>query len=614
MAHGFMGKILWVDLSKKQIKEEPLDEKMGRDFLGGYGLGARILFSRQKAGVDPMGPEAILGLVTGVLTGTDAMGGSRYVMVGKSPLTGGWGDANSGGNVGPYLKFAGYDAVFFTGISDKPVYLLIDNGKAELKDAAKLWGKDTFDTQDILRDEHGKELEVACIGPAGEKLSLIAAVMNNKGRAAGRSGLGAVMGSKKLKAIAVKGNMKIPIADEVASREMRKRHVQNKNPRSEFIGGFGTAALFEMSATSDDAPCKNWDGVAVIDFPKFKDISAQPVKEQQERKYGCWHCPIGCGGIMKPSTGEFKYDEHAHKPEYETLAMFGSNLLNNDLISIIKANDVCNRYGLDTISAGAAVAYAMECYEKGILTEKELGMPLKWGDAKAIIAMTEKIGKREGFGDILADGVKIAAEKVGKGSEKYAIHVGGQEYPAHDSRGGISFAIGYGANPTPGRHTQGGEGPLPEGSLPEYNRGSLVGRGVPHKIGMGITASYNAAGICMIVIGDAYVHINDLVEAFKTITGWDITLDELIKTGVRIETMKQAFNAREGVKTPWKHHDRMLGKPPKAVGPRAGATVDPEELSKEYYEAMGWDTKTGKPSKQALLDLGMDDVAKVLWP
>ncbi len=615
MAHGFMGKVLWVDLSKKQLKDEPLDEKTMRDFLGGYGLGARILFSRQKAGVDPLGPDAILGLVTGVLTGTDAMGGSRYVMVGKSPRTGGWGDANSGGNVGPYLKFAGYDAVFCTGISPKPMYLLIDNGKAELKDAGDLWGKDTFDTQDILREKHGKELEVACIGPSGEKLSLIAAVMNNKGRAAGRSGLGAVMGSKKLKAIAIKGNMKIPVADEAASKEMRKRHVANMNPRSQMIGAFGTSFLFNMSAESDDAPCKNWDGVAVIDFPKFKDISGEPVKAQQVRKYGCWHCPIGCGGIMKPNTtGEFTYDEHAHKPEYETLAMYGSNLLNNDLISIIKANDVCNRYGLDTISAGACVAFAMECYEKGILTKKDLGMELKWGDPKAIIALTEKIGKREGIGDILADGVKIAAEKIGKGSEKYAIHIGGEEYPAHDSRGGINFAIGYGANPTPGRHTQGGEGPLPEGSLPEYDRRSLKGRGVPHKVGMGITQAYNAAGVCMIVIGDAYVHIKDLVEAFRVITGWDVTLEELVKTGMRIEAMKQAFNVREGIKTPWKHHDRMLGRPPKKVGPRAGATLDPDELSREYYEAMGWDPKTGKPSKKALLELGLNDVAKALWP
>jgi aldehyde:ferredoxin oxidoreductase len=615
MAHGFMGKILWVDLSKKQIKEEPLDEKMGRDFLGGYGLGARILFSRQKAGVDPLGPEAILGIVTGVLTGTDAMGGSRYVMVGKSPLTGGWGDANSGGNVGPYLKFAGYDAVFFTGQSDKPVYLLIDNGKAEIKDASKLWGKDTFDTQDILRAEHGNELEVACIGPAGEKLNLIAAVMNNKGRAAGRSGLGAVMGSKKLKAIAMKGTIKIPIPDEAASKAMRTRHVKNKNPRSEFIGGFGTAALMEMSIQGDDAPCKNWTGVATIDMPEYKNIIAGPVKEQQARKYGCWHCPIGCGGIMKANAeGEFTYDEHAHKPEYETLAMYGTNILVSDLKSIIKANDLCNRLGMDTISAGACVAFVMECFEKGILTKKEVGFDVKFGDAAAAIKLTEMIGKREGFGAVLADGLKKASEKIGKGSEQYAIHVGGQEYPAHDSRGGLMFGIGYGANPAPGRHTQGGEGPLPEGSLPEFDRGALKGRGVPHKIGISITASYNAAGICMIVIGDAYMHINDLLEAFRTITGWDITLDELIKTGSRIETMRQAFNTREGVKTPWKHHPRMLGMPPKTVGPRAGATLDEKELAKEYYEAMGWDTQTGKPSKQALLDLGLNDVAKVLWP
>jgi aldehyde:ferredoxin oxidoreductase len=382
------------------------------------------------------------------------------------------------------------------------------------------------------------------------------------------------------------------------------------------IGAYGTSFLFNMACESDDAPCKNWDGVTIIDLPTYKDISGEPVKAQQDRKYGCWHCPIGCGGIMKPNTtGEFTYGEHAHKPEYETLAMFGTNLLNGDLISIIKINDICNRYGMDTISAGACIAFALECYEKGIITKKDTdGIDLKWGDAKAIVAMTEKMARREGLGDILADGVNKAAEKVGKGSEKYAIHVGGQEYPAHDSRGGLNFAIGYGANPTPGRHTQGGEGPLPEGALPAFDRGSLKGRGMPHKEGMAITSAYNAAGICMIVIGDAYVHVNDLIEAFRTITGWDITKEELIKTGVRIETMKQAFNVREGIKTPWKHHDRMLGIPPKKVGPRAGATLDEAELAKEYYEAVGWDPRTGKPSKQALLDLGLDDVARVLWP
>lgn len=615
MANGFMGKILWVDLSRKQLKDEPLDPKMGRDFLGGYGLGARILFSRQKAGVDPLGPDAILGLTTGVLTGTDAMGGSRYIMVGKSPLTGGWGDANSGGNVGPFLKFAGYDAVFFTGISDKPVYLLIDNGKAELKDAAHLWGKDSFDTQDILREELGKEVEVACIGPSGETLSLISAVMNNKGRAAGRSGLGAVMGSKKLKAIAVKGNMKVPVADADKSKEMRKKHMANLGPRFDFISAHGTSGLFNMSCESDDAPCKNWGGAAVIDFPKYADISGEPVVALQERKYGCWRCPVACGGIMKASTGEYKYEAGAHKPEYETLAMLGSNLLNNHLESIIMANDICNRYGLDTISAGACIAFAIECYENGIITKSDTdGLEMTWGNHKSIIAMLEKLAKREGIGDILADGVKKAAEKIGKGSEKYAMHIAGEEIPAHDSRGGPHFAMAYGAEPTPARHTQGGEGPFPEGAMPDFDHSSLKGRGEPHKYGSDFSQVYNAAGICMIVFGDAYGHADFLIEALQVITGWDITREELQKTGDRINNIRQAFNVREGLKSPWQYPDRMLGKPPKTEGPRAGITVSEDDLYNEYYAARGWDRKTGKPSKEKLLELGLDDVAKVLWP
>jgi aldehyde:ferredoxin oxidoreductase len=615
MAHGFMGKILWVDLSKKQTKEEALDEKMGRDFLGGYGLGARILFNRQKAGVDPLGPDAILGFVTGVLTGTPAMGGSRYVVVGKSPLTGGWGDANSGGNFGPYLKFAGYDAAFFTGVSAKPVYLFIDNGKAEIRDAAHLWGKDTFETEEILKKELGKDVEINCIGPSGEKLALTAAVMNNKGRAAGRSGLGAVMGSKKLKAIALKGSMKIPVADEQKANEMRKKHLAAMGPRTSFMRDFGTAGLFTMSCEGDDAPCKNWGGTAVIDLPNFKNLSGEKVLEKRQRGYGCWHCPVSCGGIMKPSTGEYKFGAEAHKPEYETLAMFGSNLLNDNLDSIIKLNDICNRYGLDTISAGACIAFAIECYENGIITKKDTGgLEMKWGDHKAIVAMTEKLGKREGFGDILADGVKIAAKKIGKGSEKYAMHIGGQEFPAHDSRGGVAFAIAYGGEPAPGRHTQGGEGPFPDGALPEFNRESLKGRGEPHKEGAAICQAYNAAGICMIVLGDGYGHFDQFMEALRVITGWDITRQEMIKTGERIISTRQAFNVREGIKTPWKFPDRMLGKPPKTAGPRKGITLNEDEHFNEYYTALGWDVKTGKPSKQRLQELGLNDVAKVLWP
>jgi aldehyde:ferredoxin oxidoreductase len=615
MAHGFMGKILWVDLSKGTITEEPLDEKMTREYLGGYGLGARILFNKQKPGVDPLGPDAILGITTGVLTGTDALGGSRYIMVGKSPLTGGWGDANSGGNVGPFLKFSGYDAVFFKGISAKPVYLYINNGKAEIRDAAHLWGKDTFETEDIIRNEFGKDTEIACIGPSGEKLSLMAAVMNNKGRAAARSGLAAVMGSKKLKAIALKGSLEIPVADKAKSSAMRKKHLANMGP-AQLMKDFGTCGMYDMTVAVDDTPCKNWAGTAVIDFPQSKDINGQAIIAKQERRYGCWHCPISCGGIMKNSTetSDYQWGDHAHKPEYETQAMFGGNLLNHNVDSVIKANDICNRYGLDTIGAGACIAFAIECYENGIITKEDTdGLEMTWGNHKSIIAMLDKMARREGFGRIIADGTMVAAQKIGKRSEKYAMHVGGQEIAAHDSRGGLNFAIGYVAEPTPGRHTQSGEGPIPNGGLPKYDRSTTVGRGYAHKVGSSYTQAYNAAGLCMIVFGDGYGHIDDFLEAINTISGWNMTHEELQKAGRRVDTMRQAFNIREGVTTPWVFPQRMIGNPPKTVGPRAGMTLNPPDLTNEYYQEIGWDLKTGKPSKKVLLELGMEDVAQVLY-
>ena len=615
MSRGFMGKMLWVDLSRNELKDEVFDEELGRQFIGGYGLGARILFNRQEAGVDPLGPDNILGFTTGVLTGTAALGGSRYAVVGKSPLTGTWGDANSGGDFGPHLKFAGYDAVFFTGIAKKPVYLYIDNGKAEIRDAAHLWGKDSYETEDMLRGEHGKDVEVACIGPSGEAVSLIAGVVTDKGRLAGRSGLGAVMGSKRLKAVVVKGNIKIPVADEKKASEMRKKHLANMGPRAAFMRQFGTPGLFNMSIESDDTPAKNWAGTGVIDFPEYKDIGGDAVIAKQDRRYGCWRCPIGCGGHMKASTGEYQYQAGIHKPEYETLAMFGSCCLNSNLDSIIKINDICNRYGLDTISAGACVSFTIECYENGLITKEETdGLEMTWGNHRSIVAMTEKIAKREGFGAILADGVKIASGKIGKGSEKYAMHIGGQEIPAHDSRGGHGFAIGYGAEPTPGRHTQSAEGPQPDGALPEFDVQSFKGRGEPHKIASTIYQVMNASGCCMIVYGDGFGHFDHFVESLKVITGWDITREEILKTGERIDNMRQAFNVREGVKLPFEFPDRMMGIPPKKVGPRTGITLKRDEVFNEYLMAMDWDLNSGKPSKNKLLELGLADVAKELWP
>jgi aldehyde:ferredoxin oxidoreductase len=612
MPGGYMGKMLFVDLSTGELKDEALDEKLARDFMGGYGLGARIIFSRQKAGVNPLGPHNMLGFITGVLTGTPALGGSRFVVVSKSPLTGGWGDANSGGDWGPYLKFAGYDAVFFTGIAEKPVYLYIEDGKAGIRDASHLWGKDTYETEDMLKNELGREVRVACIGPSGELLSLISGVSTDRGRLAGRSGMGAVMGSKNLKAIALKGTMKVPVADEKKASEMRKKHLANMGPRAGFMGSFGTSGLFNMSIEADDTPTKNWAGTGIYDFPDYKDIGGEAVIARQEKKYGCWHCPVACGGIMKGSTGEYQYDAGVKKPEYETLAMFGSNCLNSNLDSIIKANDICNRYGLDTISAGACIAFAIECYENGLLIKNDTdGIEMTWGNHRSIVAMTEKIAKREGFGDILADGVKIAAEKIGKGSEKYAMHAGGQEIPAHDTRGGNGFAIAYALEPTPGRHTQSGEVPQPEGAIPELESDPFMQRPETHKACAMIYHVMNACGGCMIAYGDGLANFDQFIESFNVITGWDITREEILKTGERIDNTRQAFNIREGLKMPFALPDRMMGIPPKTVGPRANVTL-PEDLFIEYLEAMGWDPDSCKPSNEKLLELGLDDVAKEL--
>jgi aldehyde:ferredoxin oxidoreductase len=608
-----MGKILWVDLSKQELKDEALDEKTCRQYLGGYGLGARILFSRQKAGVDPLGPDNIFGFTTGVLTGTSALGGSRYICVGKSPLTGGWGDANSGGSFGPGLKFAGYDAVFFTGQAAKPVYLLIDSGKAELKDASNLWSKDSFATEDMLRDEHGKDVEIACIGPSGEAVSLIAAIMNNKGRAAARSGLGAVMGSKKLKAVVAKGKMAVPVADDARVKGLRSKYLKELTGPLPIFRDFGTSGMFNASAESGDAPTKNWDGTSVIDFKNYADIGGDPMIERQAKKYACYRCPIGCGGHMKAGTGEYKYEEGAHKPEYETQAMFGSDCLNGNIESIIMANDICNRAGLDTISAAATIAFAIECYEKGVITKEDTGgIEMTWGNHKSIIAMLEKMARREGFGAVLADGAKKAAERIGKGAEKLAMHIQGQEMPAHDPKVSRYLGVTYRMDATPGRHTQGSEALNPAGLLPDFDNDDWRGRGEFHRIGSNFQHAMSAAGMCLFIYA-CLPNTHVLPEFISAITGWDITQDELIETGERIGTIRHAFNLREGL-NPLEYdvNGRLLGVPPQQEGPVAGVTVPEADMVRDYLEAIDWDTKTAKPSRKKLEELGLEDVARAL--
>jgi aldehyde:ferredoxin oxidoreductase len=615
MARGYIGKMLWVDLSNHQWKDEVLDEKVCRRFIGGYGLGARLIYSWQKAHVDPLGHDSILGILTGPLTGTATLGGSRYAVVGKSPLTGGWGDANSGGDFGPYLKFAGYDAVFFTGRSEKPIYLFIHDGQAELRDAAHLWSKDCYETEDILKSELGKNVKVACIGPSGERLALIAAVMNDRGRAAGRSGLGAVMGSKKLKAIAVKGHMKVPVAQENKATGLRKKYFHELGGTIEWLENHGTAFVTAGSAHSGDSPVKNWGGVGYFDFPDIEPFAAENITSRRIKKYACYRCPIGCGSHMKAGTGEYEYREGSHRPEYETLAMFGSNCLNNNIESIMKLNDICNRYGIDTISAGSVIAFTIECYENKLITRADTGgIEMTWGNHRAIVEMTEKLAKREGFGDMIADGVKVGAERIGQGASKYAMHIQGQELPAHDPKHDYHWGIPYMVDPTPARHTQNAEIFRPLGQVVQLDRKAYANEGMEYRTGSALHHIVNCSGMCAFVYS-CFPNTSVLVEFMNAVTGWDFTLEELIKTGERILNMRQAFNIREGLNlTKFEIPDRLLGKPPFKEGPLAGVTINKDVWFKEYLAAIDWSSETAKPNREKLQELGLEDLAQEFWP
>jgi aldehyde:ferredoxin oxidoreductase len=613
MAGGYLGKILWVDLTKGVLQDEALDEVMARQFIGGYGIGARLLFDRMKAGADPLGPDNILGFTTGPLTGTPAISGTRFTVVGKSPLTGTWGDANSGGYFGAYFKFAGYDDVFFTGIAPKPVYLLIDNGKAELKDAGYLWGKDTYETENMLKAELGKDTAIACIGPGGEKLSLIAGIVHTKGSVAARSGLGAVMGSKRLKAVAVRGKIKVPVADEKGLKETRAKYLAVMGGHVSILRKYGTTFTTVQSIESGDSPVRNWGGAAVKDFPDATGLSAEAVAERSQKRIACYQCPVGCEAIMKAGSGEFKWDAGSYRPEYETIVMLGSNCLNKNIDSIIKANDVCNRLGIDTISAGAVVAFAMECYEKGLITKKDTGgIDLSWGNPKAVVALAEMMGNREGIGDILADGVQAAAQKIGKSAADYAMHVHGQEVPGHNPIATPAMATTYLTSATPGRHTQGSTEHHNKGLIPEFDRSLYSGRGKAQKRGACFQNSLMCSGMCLFV-NSAFPDAENIADFMRPVTGWDITTEELVTTGERIENMRQAFNLRHGMKlTQNKLADRLLGKPPKEAGPTAGVTVDEETMVREYFIAMGWDEKTGMPGRKRLVELELEDVADTL--
>ncbi len=613
MANGFMGKLLSVDLTSGYMTEEPLDATICRDYVGGYGLGARLLYERIPKGADPLGPQNVLGLLTGPLTGTSAIIGSRFVAVSKSPKTGGWGDANCGGHFGPHLKFAGFDGVLFSGTSAKPVYLFIDEGRAQLLDAADLWGLGVTPLEDLLVKRHGKGTQVCSIGPAGERLALSACIMNDKERAAGRSGLGAVMGSKRLKCVVVKGKLKVPVHDAQKMKELRKKYLKEATGAFDVFNRYGTAGITHDAILSGDGPVKNWGGAGTTDFPsqRGRRISDDAVVGLEGYKsYGCWHCPIACGGKVTQKGGRFPLafnDGVGHKPEYETLAMFGSNLLNDDLASIVKVNEICNNLGLDTITVGATIAYAIECYENGLITCQQTdGLDLKWSNAAAIVALTEKIGRREGFGDVLADGVWAAWKKLGQIGTEFAVHIQGEEIPAHDPKFTPGLASTYWLTATPGRHTQGGELVAGPGlAVPVTDKYVYSGQAEGHHILVAAVEVVNAAGLCL--FGYLSYPFQAIVEQLSAATGeaWDMA--RILTTGTRIYTMRHAFNLREGLNPLARNMPgRIVGEPPLSEGNVKDITVDFRTLAREFLERLSWDPRTTVPNEKSLKKLGME--------
>ena len=656
-----MGYILEVDLTSREIKKTRVPEAVYDRVLSGKGLGAWYCVRNIPAGADALGGDNVLGFCSGALTGTGALMAGRWTLVGKSPLTGGWGDASCGGMFAPAIKQCGVDAIFVRGVSDKPVYLYMDNRVCELRDASAYWGLDATEAEErLIADTRVKKLpRVAVIGQAGEKLSRIAGVCNDKGRIAARSGLGAVMGSKRLKAVVLAGSKPIPCADadkvKALSSDLGRKVKNAKLPTAVrgtimALGGkamgtvplafpmdgsmlnmlyrrWGTPMFELMSVSSGDAPIKNWAGTPK-DLPGYvKEYDPDRVIDLEQSKYHCYSCPLGCGGMLdtgKLNKGAYK---HSHKPEYESMNQLGPLLGSVDLESIYLMNELLNRAGMDSISAGGTIAFAIEAYENGLITKEDTdGLELTWGNREAILTLVRRMIDREGFGDVLADGSKQAAKRIGRGSEKYAMHIGGAEPPAHDSRNDPMLALNYAAEPAPGKHTVAMTLMYSAMSLCDICSWAPPVKLHPKKEDFLPTeevALANMANVCYTMLADSSgtcyygemmgVHTYKLVEYLNAAGGVQLSGDDYMETGRRVQTLRQLFNAKQGIDlTKVRLPKRMLGYPPLPNGPLKGVSVpNAEEQIRMHWRAFGWDENTGIPTRETLDKLGIPELLDI---
>ncbi len=608
--NGFMGKLLIVDLTSGKIDAQALDEQIARQFVGGASLACRYLYDKIGPDTDALGPENPLLFMTGPLVGTAAPLCGRYEVCARSPLTGLWGESNSGGNFGPYLRFAGYDGILFTGRASHPVYLSIQDGEAELKDARHLWGQDTYATQEAIRAElGGPKVSIACVGPAGEKLVKYAAVVNDWGRAAGRTGMGAVMGSKNLKAIAAAGGFHVPLADPTAFKAAVQATIQavKEDVKGQFLTAGGTASAIDTTMWMGDVPNKYfsealWEPVANLGGATMAETILTGKKP-------CYRCIIGCGRVTR--IGGKHATAKIDGPEYETAIAFGSLILSDDLSAAAYASHLCNTYGLDSISAGVSIAFAYYLFDRGILSKAETGgLELKWGDVETALTLVEQIAKREGFGAVLAEGSRSMGKRYG--AEEFAAQVNGLEVPMHEPRAFAGMALVYATSPRGACHNKGDMylvdlgAPVPELDIQIGDRlESSEQKALMTMRIMDWRALYDAMVMCVFCNPPA----NNVLDLLNGATGWGLRLEDLLPLGERASNLKRLFNGRLGLTA---KNDRLPSIFLQPLPESAAETrvPDMDVLLPAFYKLRGWDPQTGMPTPEKLHQLGLQHLAR----
>ena len=631
MSYGYTGKILHVNLTISEIKVEEPEEQFYRTYMGGSAMGMYYVLKETPAGAEALSPENVLALCTGVVTGTPISGQSRLTSVAKSPLTGCIGDAQGGGYFPAEMKFSGFDAVIIKGKSPKPVYLWMHHGEAELKDAGHLWGMTTGDAEDKLKEElEDKRIEVLQIGPAGENMVRFAALISMSNRANGRTGMGAVMGSKNLKAVVVRGKQKPSIANPEKFKELQKLAKTNLEPTGmDDFGKYGTPDVCSPQNKSGGLPTYNFNSGT---FEKHEEINGKTLyneylrghEKDEQNRFGrdtCFSCSIKCKRVSQIDEGPFKTDAKYGGPEYETLATFGSYCGISNMDAIIHANALCNMYGMDTISCGATISWAMECWAEGKITAEDTGgIELEYGSAEAMVKMTEMIAKQEGFGKILAEGSQKASEIIGRGTEDYLITSKGQEAPAHMPQVKRSLSVIYAANPFGADHESSEHDPAYK-AYPE--RMEQIGLTNPQErlalneemmrfamVTQHLSSAVDSLSVCAFIFGASFqlYDANQLVEVVNAVTGWDTDMTEILAVGERRLNMLRAFNSREGIGRESDTLPKKMFKRPLEGGRSDGYSIDEKEWEKaleDYYRLCDWDVMTGHPSLKKMESLGL---------